>query len=54
MLAIVYSAATDYWTMILETKRDLFLPAAGKPNQRRRRIQDSCSLFTLRNLVAEN
>jgi hypothetical protein len=53
MLAIVYSAATDYWTMILETKRDLFLPAAGKPNQRRR-IQDSCSLFTLRNLVAEN
>jgi hypothetical protein len=53
MLAIVYSAATDYWTMILETKRDLFLPA-GKPNQRRRRIEDSCSLFTLRNLVAEN
>jgi hypothetical protein len=52
MLAIVYSAATDYWTMILETKRDLFL-SAGKPNQRRR-IEDSCSLFTLRNLVAEN
>jgi len=35
----------------LEIKRDLFLPA-GKPNQKRR-IEDSCSLFTLCKLVAE-